>query len=58
MVDNFDLVSADYSEELVKGIHDMIMEVDKEDREYSTLVLDDVLGLLRINTFVNNWASM
>ena len=57
MVDNFDLVSADYSEELVKGIHDMIMEVDKEDREYSTLVLDDVLGLLRINTFVNNWAS-
>ena len=57
MVDNFDLVSAEYSEELVKGIHDMIMEVPKDERETSVMVLDDVLGLLRINTFVNNWAS-
>ena len=57
MVDNFDLVSSEYSEELVKGIHDMIMEVPKDERENSVLVLDDVLGLLRINTFVNNWAS-
>ena len=57
MVDNFDLVSAEFSEELIRGIHDMIMDVPKEDREYSVLVLDDVLGLLKMNTFVNNWAS-
>ena len=57
IVDNFDLVSAEYSEELVKGIHDMILEVPKDERETSVMVLDDVLGLLRINTFVNNWAS-
>jgi len=57
MVDNFDLVSAEFSEELIHGIHDMIMDVPKEDREYSVLVLDDVLGLLKMNTFVNNWAS-
>lgn len=57
MVDNFDLVSSEFSEDLIHGIHDMIMEVPKEDREYSVLVLDDVLGLLKMNTFVNNWAS-
>ena len=57
MVDNFDLVSAEFSEDLIHGIHDMIMDIPKDDREYSVLVLDDVLGLLKMNTFVNNWAS-
>ena len=57
MVDNFDLVSSEFSEELIHGIHDMIMDTPKDDREYSVLVLDDVLGLLKMNTFVNNWAS-
>ena len=39
IVDNFDLVETQYSEEMVEQLYRMIMDTPKEDRDYSVLVL-------------------
>ena len=57
IVDNFDLVETQYSEEMVEQLYRMIMDTPKEDRDYSVLVLDDCLGQIKMNSFMNKWAS-
>ena len=57
LVDYFDLVETQYSEELVESLYHMIMNTAKDERALSTLVLDDCLGQIRINSFMNRWAS-
>jgi len=57
LVDYFDMVETQYSEELVEALYNMIMNTPKDDRALSTLVLDDCLGQIRINSFMNRWAS-
>lgn len=57
IVDNFDLVETQYSEEMVEQLYHMIMDTPKEDRDYSVLLLDDCLGQIKMNSFMNKWAS-
>lgn len=52
-----DFTSTDYSEELVEQIFNNIMEQDNDDRELSCLLLDDCLGHIKQNSFMNRWAS-
>ena len=52
-----DMVETNYSEALVEGIFDMLMEVPKEEKQLSSLVLDDCMGALKINTFMSKFSS-
>ena len=52
-----DMVETDYSDELVEGIFNNIMSMDKSERELSCLLLDDCLGSIKINSFMNKFTS-
>ena len=58
LCDYCDMVEEEYSEGLMEGILDNIMSLDKEEREPSLVILDDVLGAIRQNSIMNRMTSI
>jgi len=52
-----DYVDEEYSDELMETIFKNIMNIDKEDREPSLIILDDCLGSIKQNSFMNRMTS-
>ena len=52
-----DMVETEYSDELVRAIFNNLMDIPKDEKELSCLVLDDCLGSLKQNSFMLRWAS-
>lgn len=47
LVREADMVETEYSDELMKGIYDNIMDIPSDEREMSCIVLDDCLGSIK-----------
>jgi hypothetical protein len=52
-----DMVETQYSDALMEGIFNNIMSIDKADRELSCVLLDDCLGSIKQNSFMNRFTS-
>lgn len=50
-------VSDEYSEEMIQEIFKNIMSVPKEEREFCSVILDDCMGSLKMNTFCSKMSS-
>jgi len=57
LVREADFVSTEYSDELMEGIYNNIMNIDKDDRELSCIILDDCLGSIKQNSAMNRITS-
>ena len=55
--DYADFTETQYSEELVGGIFQMLMDTPNEDKALSCLLLDDCLGSIKMNSICNRVAS-
>ncbi len=50
-------VETEYSDDLMKGIYDNIMDGDTDDRELSAIILDDCLGSIKQHSIMNKITS-
>tara|TARA_R110002126_G_scaffold67011_3_gene170184 strand:- start:414 stop:1265 length:852 start_codon:yes stop_codon:yes gene_type:complete len=57
LVREADFVSTEYSDQLMDGIYDNIMNIPPEDRELSAIILDDCLGSIRQHSSMNRITS-
>tara|TARA_R110002020_G_scaffold123237_3_gene279476 strand:- start:112 stop:981 length:870 start_codon:yes stop_codon:yes gene_type:complete len=57
LCDYMDYVDEQYSDALMETIFSNIMNMDNEDREPSLCILDDCLGSIRQNSFMNRMTS-
>ena len=52
-----DFTETEFSEELMMGIYHNIMSIPKKDRGLSCILLDDCLGAIKMNSFMNKLTS-
>ncbi len=57
LVREADMVETDYSDSLMEGIYNNIMNQDSEDRGLSCIVLDDCLGSIKQHSIMNKITS-
>lgn len=57
LVREADMVETDYSDALMKGIYDNIMNIDTDERQLSCIILDDCLGSIKQHGIMNKITS-
>ena len=57
LVREADMVATEYSDELMNGVYDNIMSVPADERQLSSIILDDCLGSIKQHSVMNRITS-